>query len=61
MPANFANFLCENCIISNFKSVLTEIVCIAMNSYIRKKSYNFSFLKKDYIMLKKKSMLRLNI
>lgn len=38
---------------SNFKSVLTQLVCIAMNPYIRKKSYNFSFPKMDCIMLKK--------
>lgn len=53
MPASFANFLCENGIKDKFKVVLTEILYIATNSYIRKKSYNSSLPKMDYIMLKK--------
>lgn len=54
MPASFANFFYVKTIIkSNFRTVLTDIVDIAMNPYIRKKSYNLSFLKKEYIVLKK--------
>lgn len=41
MPASFANFFYVKTIIkSNFRTVLTDIVDIAMNPYIRKKSYN---------------------
>lgn len=53
MPVSFAIFLCENGIKNNFKVVLTEIVYEATNPYIRKKSYNISLPKIDYIMLKK--------
>lgn len=54
MPASFAIFLCENGIFkNNFKVVLTEIVYEATNPYIRKKTYNVSLPKMDYIMLKK--------
>lgn len=57
MPASFANFLCENYIIKVILSLyLLKQSYIAMNPYIRKKSYSFSFCKKDCIMPKKKKM-----
>lgn len=50
MPASFAIF--EKLLLKKIKSVLTQIVYIAMNAHMRKK-YNSSSPKMDCIMLRK--------
>lgn len=53
------NYSCQqilqvfNVNIVSLKSMLTELVCIAMNLHIRKKTSNFSLPKMDYILLRK--------